>query len=417
MPKRAATKKKPAKKVCTKANTSEQEVIADNDLALHERLKHLQLLPVAGPDSKLISTYNNFLLAWRKYLVDFEADPDGASVTPCDEIGRLIVNMPAHTPEGMLLKINAAAASMGETKTQFPWNGKEFEWDLVKHSAAGQIEYDLIDKLRDDIRRLQRPAPITGVSPDLAALLKIWKPLDEAANEAMKAADVDPPDPNLTSQMNRAIQAEQNIRFAILNTRARSFADIAAKFSIVGPYADLEDWPAMVEENKTCTEGMLWSICGDLLALPSVTIAAPDCRAAELADRFRKAVEQFDAFYGRAGAEPNPRDRRLLDQLMQRQIGLMAEASQERASTVKGALFQLGVIASLMDQAISNTSWREKFDIPEGVAFDPPDETKALQRDIYRLLFSAAKAIAQIHGIAEKEYAADYFLNIDPFEA
>src|SRR5690606_198492 len=112
-----------------------------------------------------------------------------------------IVNMPAHTPEGMLLKINAAAASMGETKTQFPWNGKEFEWDRVKHSAAGQIEYDLMDNLRDDIRRLRRPAPITGVSPDLAALLRIWRPLDVAANAAMVAADERPADAELKKEM------------------------------------------------------------------------------------------------------------------------------------------------------------------------------------------------------------------------
>jgi hypothetical protein len=119
-------------------------------------LTHLELHPVCGPDSKLISTYNAFLTAWSEYLIDSETNRE-ADITPADAIACKIVEMPAYTPEGMLLKINAAASVVGETKTEFPWGGKDFQWKTTECSATRQIEYTLISRLRDDIRRL-RPA-------------------------------------------------------------------------------------------------------------------------------------------------------------------------------------------------------------------------------------------------------------------
>jgi hypothetical protein len=384
-----------------------------------EQISHLIPLPVQGPDRQLYARYNDYLCEYRKYLIDAQGINE-ADVTISDAIAREIVEMPAHTAEGMLLKLNLAAAVVGETKTEFPWGGKDFEWDDRDHCSTDQIEYVLIDKLRDDIRRMQRPATNARVSPDLAALLRIWKPLDDAANEAMKKAEVDPPVEYLTAEMNRAIQAEKNIRFAILNTRARSLADISAKFSIVSPYADLEDWPAMVEENKTGTDGMLWSICGDLLELPGpidLETSPADCPVAKIADQFRYTIDKFTS----VEEQDFPRDRsiekkRLLEQLRDREQFLQTAASHNRASSIKSALFQIAIATCQVDQAINSSAWREAFDLDENVPLKLPREIERLEADIYRLLWSSAKAIAQIYGVAEKEYAADYFLNIDPFK-
>lgn len=411
LPKRTA-KKKPAKKVRAPATISKKEPVANGSPALREKLKHLDLLPVTGPDSALISTYNNFLLAWRKYLVDFETDPDGTSVTPCDEIGRQIVNTPAHTPEGMLLKINVAAASMGETTSCFPWAGRDFQWDTDKYDIASQIEYDLMDKLRDDLRRLQL-STITGVSPDLAALLRIWRPLDAAANAAMKEADGFPANHALKKEMNQALKEEQTVRFAILHTKARNLADIAAKFSVVKQYADVEDWRSQMEENEISTEGALWSICGDLLALPDVTVVdsrspEDDCPVALLADRFRENTDRYDEVE-LDDKMSNDRRNELLEELQERDDRIRAQCAFEKATSVKGALFQMAVVKSIVDEIAHSTAWGDAQ--RQAV----PDEIKALIADVSRILYSATTAIAQHAGISKREYSGDYLIGSDPF--
>src|SRR5690606_12690788 len=108
--------------------------------------------------------------------------------------------------------------------------------------------------------------------------------------------------------------------------------------------------------------------------------------------------------------------KRLLNLMEDREQFLWQAASQERAGSVKGALFQIAAAASYVDQVINSSAWREFFELDENIAWNPPKEVERLQTDIYRLLWSSAKIIAQLHGIPEKEYAGDYFMSIDPFK-
>jgi hypothetical protein len=174
-----------------------------------------------------------------------------------------------------------------------------------------------------------------------------------------------------------------------------------------------------MKENATSTEGVLWSICGDLLALPDVPIRArdtdgQDCRVATIADRFRYTIDKFtdtevDDTVGKI------EERSLLRQLSERTEFFKTAASHERATSIKGALFQLSAVASFVDQALES-SWRDATGGGEDDAWNPSETTTALQRDIYRLLYSGVRTIAQAFGIPEKEFAGDYFLNIDPFK-
>lgn len=414
----------PQKAKATRKKASGKKLDAKAPAALSKKtrdaLKHLEPLPVHGPDSELIATYNSFLLEWKNYKIDAETNPE-ADVTPCDAIACKIVEMSAHTAEGMLLKINAAASVVGETKIEFPWGGEDFQFDTSGHCSAGQIEYVLIDKLRDDIRRFQQPKQTTGVSGDLAALLRIWGPLDRAALHAMMQADINPRDDALDAEMENAIAAEKSVRYAIIHTPAKSLEDIAAKFRVQKQYADdAEDWQALMRERINFTEGTLWSICGDLLSLPDVPITVREdanCAISAIADKFRHTIGRFDAVESADGSRPRDINTKLLlEDIRNREQFLITAASHERACSIKGALFQLTVVSSMVDQAINSTEWRKLFGQENDGPYNPPPVVAGLERDIYRLLFSGIQAIAHACGIPEKEFAGDYFLNIDPFK-
>jgi hypothetical protein len=174
-----------------------------------------------------------------------------------------------------------------------------------------------------------------------------------------------------------------------------------------------------MKENIDSTEGMLWSICGDLLALPDVPINAcetelPDCRVAVVADRFRYTIDKFTATEVDDTIE-GIEERELLRQLSEREDFLKTAASHERATSIKGALFQLAAVTAIIDQAIES-SWCDASGTEVGGSWNPSEATLRLQRDIYRLLYSGVHAIAQATGVPEKDFAGDYFMNIDPFK-
>lgn len=389
------------------------------------KLALLQPLPVEGPDSALIANYNKFLEAWRDYYIDAQTNPD-ADVSIADERAWDVVRWPACTPAGALLKIQGAASHLagGEVLGEFPFDGKDFELD-PSFNLVDQIEYQMIPLLREDLRRMQAQAGLGSVSPDLAALLAVWRQRDSDEAARVQSAQAESLDTVEKSErvyaMQVATHARAAIEAAIAYQPARSFTDIMAKFETVREYADLEDHNARMQA-ETGVERMLWSICGDLerLKAPEVSVnpsATPDCRVAVIADQFRKATELFDVVDGDDRPIGHFSKASHLRTLTDRSEFLKLAASHERATSVKGALFQIAVVASLVDMALHSTEWRETLaNVEPGQAFNLPETVRERELQIYRLLQSGVTAIARACGIPPQEYCGDQFLNVDPFE-
>lgn len=390
------------------------------------KLALLEPLPVEGPDSAVVQAHNRFLAACRDYIVDAESNPD-ADVSIPDELAWAVVRTPACTPAGALLKIHAASSHMagGEVLGEFPFDGKDFQFD-PDFNLVDQIEYQLIPLLRDDLRRMQAPPLAVGsVSPDLAAMLAIWRQrdVDEAARvRSAQTENLDTVDKSeRVYAMQVATHARAAIEAAIAYQPARSFADIMAKFETVREYAELEDHNARMQA-ETGVERMLWSICGDLERLKAPDASGDaggtsDCRVAVIADQFRKATVLFDAVDGDDRPVGQFSKASKLRTLTDRSEFLKLAASHERATSVKGALFQIAIVASLVDMALHSTEWRETLaNVEPGQAFNLPETVRERELQIYRLLQSGVTAIARACGLPSEEYCGDQFLNVDPFE-
>jgi hypothetical protein len=133
------------------------------------------------------------------------------------------------------------------------------------------------------------------------------------------------------------------------------------------------------------------------------------CPVAGIAHQFRRAVDKYDATDASDCGIHKKRD--LLANLDARQHALEDLAGFERASSVEGALFQLALASSIASNALHHPAWSK-----DGNPHEMPTAVTLKEQALYRLLFSASRAIAQIHGIPATEYAGDYFLGVDPFE-
>jgi hypothetical protein len=143
----------------------------------------------------------------------------------------------------------------------------------------------------------------------------------------------------------------------------------------------------------------------------------PGCHAAVIADQFSKATELFDAVDGDERPCSDYSKSAYLGTLTDRSEFLKVAASHERATSIKGALFQIAVVASLVDNALHSTEWREAMSgLAPDEPYNLPETIRDRERQIYRLLQSGVTAIAHACGIPPKEYCGDQFLNIDPFE-
>jgi hypothetical protein len=133
------------------------------------------------------------------------------------------------------------------------------------------------------------------------------------------------------------------------------------------------------------------------------------CPVAGIARQFRRAVDKYDA--ADASDCGIHKKRHLLANLDARQHALEDLADFERASSVEGALFQLALASSVASNALHHPAWSK-----DGNPREMPVAVTLREQALYRLLFSASRAIAQIHGIPATAYAGDYFLSVDPFE-
>ncbi len=386
---------------------------------LDHKLSLLQPIEAIGPDAPVIAVYNRFAKAYADYLIDAVSNPD-ADVTIADRVVWEVIATPANTPEGMLLKLKAIGSQIGSAcgyGSEDDW--LTGDWGASEADLSGnKLEVEALLQLRADLRRISAPAPspsLGAVSPDLAMMLTMWKGLDKAANKAMLAADTGPSeiDCNLKFESERACSAELSLRLAILNTPAKSLADMIAKFDVVRFYAESDDWVACMNGGNNGTESALWAICGDLLALGPVAYGASTkepCYAEGVARLFRRTVDDFDAA-DEAGAS-----RLLREGVFERIATLKSAASLDVARSITGALFQLAIVPSLMDQAIHSGGWRSSLGSNPDAALDPPEESIRLEREVYRLIWSAVSAIASAHGIKKRDYAGDFFIEPNPFE-
>ncbi len=373
------------------------------DREVRRALPYLKPLPVHGPDSALIAAYNGYLLAYSEYLVE----ADDADISISDALGRKILEMPCHTSEGLLLKINLAAAICGETVGSFPWSGKDFRWDTKTHSTTNQIEYAVLPILRNDIRR--QMAQTSGISDDLANLIRVWREKERIALDAMIAADATSAGEKEVYERDRAIQDAFAMRSAVVNHRSISMADVMAKFELADP-GEADFVALMNDKSASTTQQVMWSIAGDMERLryhpgQKPSQADEDCEASALACRFRECIDRFDEIdLRRDPMESLGEKQTKLQVLMQKQESIGQAASFVSARSIRGALFQL-VYASSLAELVSRHAKDEER-----------DNAEAINRDIYRLIYSAAKAIAFAAGIPETDYAGDFFLNVDPFK-
>lgn len=294
----------------------------------------------------------------------------------------------------------------------------------ARAKRGGCAPAELTKHVKAECALSQRFGGSETVHPDLAGLLATWKSRQRAADQASAAAEAGTSGEQVKrDHQKKAAEASLNaVQMAIVHHRAQSMHDVMAKFETIRRIAEIEDIPLMLEESQTTMEKMMWSICADLADLrvldvkPIVQATSTECHVAGIADQFRKTADLHDAKDEKHSATgAYPRDG-IVDALCDRIEFLKKAASQEQAISIKGALFQIAVVGSLVDQAIHSPGWREVFGVDPDVAFNPPKETMRLETDIYRLLCSAVAAIAMFHGIAPREFAGDYFLTFNPFE-
>lgn len=257
--------------------------------------------------------------------------------------------------------------------------------------------------------------PESYASQDLASLVSLCAKKRKASKTAYKAAEEAGNTGDAAFQFEIAERGRVSMINAIINHPAASLADIVAKFSVIKEFAEEEDYLTNMNHTSqySFTERMMWSIVGDLCSLPSSipAIKAPqtECYASTIADEFRQAIDKVTPIEENPKYSPQRKDasvRLLSDQADM----LMKAASFERASSPRGALFQISVAMGLVELAINNREWFPEsdglIDIPEGV--------DKLRHDIRRLLTSASQALAAITNVPGKEYCADYFLTPDP---
>lgn len=382
--------------------------------SLSEQLQHFQPIPVIGTDSALIEKYNDFLAAWRSELAARKSDPD-ADQSSGDECAWAVINAPANTPEGMLLKIKVVGSQAGtscEAETEFLWITDDWQADQDADPGANPIETAALISLRADLRRLTEVSvPVSslrvahsGTSKAIADLTSALQKLDQTADETNEAADEAQALPNgeLDSFANKALAAAALARDALTRIPGRSIADIFAKVEAIRSFAEAKNLATAMNKADGPTEKMLWSICQDLLAIsrPIARTTDTQCLVSALSDQFRRTVDEID-FYDDFSDSPFKMPTQTpVDELTTRVDVLRDAAADNKALDLKGALFQIACLGGMLEEITS-----------PGIAKPRRNE---LKKKMYRILHSSTSTVAGHCGAEPRDYAGDFFLNIEP---
>lgn len=142
---------------------------------------------------------------------------------------------------------------------------------------------------------------------------------------------------------------------------------------------------------------------------PNFAFAIVPCPVASVAEKYRRTIDSYKAVEEREFAEGLGSVKDQMSSLTHCEATLRALASFERATSIRGALFQMVMAYDFIGVAMHHHSWARGDR-------EPPQEVLVAKQAAYRLLYSAAQVIANTHGVPERDYAGDYHLGVDPFE-
>lgn len=142
---------------------------------------------------------------------------------------------------------------------------------------------------------------------------------------------------------------------------------------------------------------------------PNFALGIGSCPVAGLADKYRRMIDCYREVEEHEFAEGIGSVRDQISSLTHWEATLRALASFEKATSIKGALFQIVMAYDFIGVAVHHHAWARGDRAP-------PREVLVAKQAAYRLLHSAVQLIAQSHEIPARDYAGDYHLGLDPFE-